>query len=293
MAEVNTQVEQGQAHGHHDHDSHVTPDGVIMPASTAWPAVLALGVMLLASGIVLDWLMSILGAVLTLAGAAGWMSAFVREESVLEPLKPNVREAAEIAVSESAIEPAPAPGGHRMYPQFVHPLSAGLKGGIIGGIVMVVIALIYGGVSGHGVWYPVDLLAAMVLPWFQGASTHTLEQFSPVAIIIGLVIHVVLAPCLGVFLGVLYTMLPRPRVIFAGIIGPLVWTGILYGFMTVLNPELYQHMQVGAIIAFTLSQVAYGLIVAIVIERSELIPVVGYGHAPPGGTMTSNAGGQP
>lgn len=295
MAEVNTQVQQdasqdqAHGHGHHDHDSHVTPDGVIMPAPTVWPAVLALGIMLVASGVVLDWLLTILGACLVLAGAMGWISAFAREESILEPLAPDVRAAAEIKPADAGIQDAPKPGLSRMYPEFVHPLSAGFKGGIVGGIVMGVIALLYGVISGHGLWYPINLLAAMVLPWYQGASPKLLDQFSLVSLVIGLMIHIIMAPCLGVFLGVLYSMLPRPRVIIAGIVGPLLWTGILYAFMTVLNPELAAHAHVGEVTAFVISQVAYGLIVAIVIERSELIPVVGYGH----GHVHAQAAGNP
>src|SRR2546430_8947283 len=51
------------------------------------------------------------------------------------------------------------PGYRVRLPEKVHPISAGVKGGIAGGLVIPLPALIYGLVSGQGIWYPVNLLA--------------------------------------------------------------------------------------------------------------------------------------
>ncbi len=56
------------------------------------------------------------------------------------------------------------PGYRVRLPEVVHPISAGVKGGIIGGLVMPLRAFLYGLSTGHGIWYPVNLLAGMVLP---------------------------------------------------------------------------------------------------------------------------------
>ena len=45
---------------------------VMMPAPTAWPFVLALGVALVFAGLLVGWAVSVLGAGLYLAGAVGW-----------------------------------------------------------------------------------------------------------------------------------------------------------------------------------------------------------------------------
>src|SRR5207244_4028942 len=81
------------------------------------------------------------------------------------------------------------PGYRARLPEAVHPLSAGVKGGIVGGLVMPVPALLYGVLSGHGIWFPVNLLAGMVVPGVGSMSTVQLEQFSLALLLTGIVIH--------------------------------------------------------------------------------------------------------
>ena len=42
-----------------------------------------------------------------------------------------------------------------------------MKGGLAGGVVMAVLAAMYGIVSRHGVWYPINLLAIGFFPALQ------------------------------------------------------------------------------------------------------------------------------
>ena len=69
------------------------------------------------------------------------------------------------------------PGYRLRMPAEVHPISAGLKGGIVGGIVMTLPALAHGLLTGHGIWYPVNLLAGMVLPCIGSLSTRSWNSF--------------------------------------------------------------------------------------------------------------------
>ena len=66
-------------------------------------------------------------------------------------------------------------------PEKVHPVSAGIKGGIVGGLLMPIPALAWGIWSGHGIWFPVNLLAGMVIPGLTDAPADQLipqlEQF--------------------------------------------------------------------------------------------------------------------
>ena len=101
------------------------------------------------------------------------------------------------------------PGYRLRLPEKVHPVSAGVKGGIVGGLVMPLPALAYGLLSGHGIWWPVNLLAGMVLPGIGRMSDDELEQFHPTLLVLGLVIHVVVSLILGLIYGVLMPTLPR------------------------------------------------------------------------------------
>jgi hypothetical protein len=64
-----------------DRSSVGTPGTVDMPAPTPWPIVLAFGAMLLFAGLVTSEAVSILGAVLTIAGAVGWFRDVLPHEA--------------------------------------------------------------------------------------------------------------------------------------------------------------------------------------------------------------------
>ena len=104
------------------------------------------------------------------------------------------------------------PGYRLRLPEKVHPISAGIKGGIVGGLVMPIPAFIYGLVSGHGIWLPINLLAGMVLPGVQDLSVEQLEKFDPTLLTVAVVIHVAISLILGTLYGVLMPTLPAiPR----------------------------------------------------------------------------------
>src|SRR5262249_17768501 len=143
------------------------PETVEMPRPTAAPLVLALGLALLAAGVPFGAGFLVAGAVVLLAGVGIWIAQ----------LLPGQGHAHEPLV-EPARQPRPVPGarggvgrlrlgmpGYRLrLPENIHPISAGVKGGLVGGLVMPLPALLWGLFSGHGLWYPVNLLAGMVLP---------------------------------------------------------------------------------------------------------------------------------
>src|SRR6185436_13546150 len=58
-----------------------TPDVVELPAPTAWPIVLAFGTTLLFAGLVTSATISVLGAVLMIAGAVGWFRDVLPHEA--------------------------------------------------------------------------------------------------------------------------------------------------------------------------------------------------------------------
>src|SRR5262249_13996489 len=152
---------------------------------------------------------------------------------VHEPLsEPAPRPAATMGAPGGVEQLRPGMPGYRLrLPQAVHPVSAGLKGGFAGGAAMPVPALLWGLFSGHGIWYPVNLLAGMALPVPPNMSPDQLElylrDFHGLLLLVALVIHVMMSAVIGLIYGVLLPTLPEvPRPIaWGGLFMPILWTG--------------------------------------------------------------------
>ena len=160
------------------------------------------------------------------------------------------------------------PGYRLRLPTEVHPISAGLKGGVLGGLLMPIPALLWGVLSGHGLWYPVNLLAGMVLPGVDRMSVAELEQFRPALLVVGVVIHSINSVVFGLIYGVLLPTLPQlPRPLaWGGLLMPLLWTALSYGLMGAVNPLLSRGVDWPWFIA---SQFVFGVVAAGVILRAK------------------------
>ena len=136
----------------------------------------------------------------------------------------------------------PGVAGYRFQlPEKIHPISAGVKGGIVGGLVMPIPALAYGLISGHGLWFPINLLAGMAVPGISGETVAQLEQFSAASLVLAIFIHATLSVTFGLLFGVVSPTLPPipgGPVVAGGVLMPLLWTGLCYGFMGIVNPLL-------------------------------------------------------
>ena len=218
------------------------PDTFEMPRPTAAPLVLALGLTLLAAGVVLGIGFVAVGAVVVIAGLSIWIGQLLPGrghvlESLVEPARPGPVTGAPGGVER--LRPG-MPGYRLRLPQDVHPVSAGLRGGLAGGVAMTIPALLWGLLSGHGLWYPVNLLAGIVLPGVGRVTVPELEQFNATLLTVALVIHVVMSVVIGLIFGVLLPTLPEvPRPIaWGGLLMPILWTGASYVAMQVVNPAL-------------------------------------------------------
>jgi hypothetical protein len=152
------------------------------------------------------------------------------------------------------------------------PVAAGLLGGVVGGLLMPAPAVVWGTLTGHGLWYPVNLLAGMIVPGMDELSQAELRQFHATWLAAGLVIHTVLSLGFGAVYGVLLPRLPDIPGAFAwgGLLLPLLWTGVSYGLMGVVNPILQERVDWPW---FIISQFVFGVVAAVVVDRSEKIPV--------------------
>jgi hypothetical protein len=205
--------------------------------------VVALGLAFALAGVALSNAILVVGAVILIIGLAGWVGQLlpgqghVHEERVEPSQRPQPVVARPGTVQELA---AGVPGYRLRLPVEVHPTSAGAWGGLVGGVLMIVPALIWGLVSGHGIWYPVNLLAGMVLPGMGGMSVAELEEFRPGLFLGAIVIHAIFCLVLGLCYGVLLPTLPEvPGAIsWGGLLMPVLWTAVSFGTMHFVNPVL-------------------------------------------------------
>ena len=256
-------------------DAPAAPDSVEMPQPTAAPLVLALGITLLAAGVALGTSFLFVGALVVVAALSIWIAQLLPgrghvHESLVEAAGPQPV----MAVPGGVEHLRPGMAGYRLrLPQDVHPVSAGLKGGIAGGAAMPLPALLWGLSSGHGLWYPVNLLAGIVLPGVGSMTVPQLEQFNASLLMVALVIHAVMSVIVGLIFGVLLPTLPAvPRSIaWGGLLMPLLWTAASYLAMRFVNPALPGRVSWPW---FLLSQLVFGITMPAVVLGGKRLPRV-------------------
>jgi len=149
------------------------PNEIEVPAHTAWPPVLAFGFALVFAGLLTSASVSVLGAVLTIAGCAGWFREVFPHEH--EEVVPVARGDVSVATARRFVERLPAaPEQLRAWlPVETYPISAGVKGGLAGSVAMAVLACAYGLLKTGSIWYPINLLAAVV---YAPSEVHQLRN---------------------------------------------------------------------------------------------------------------------
>lgn len=242
-----------------------------LPAPTGWPIVMALGICMLAAGVVTNLAFSLLGLILAIAGIRGWvLDLRPGRGHVDEPLVEAAYRTQPILPTPHKIEHLrPGMSGHRMQlPEKVHPYRAGVLGGLAGGVAMAAIALTYGAISGRGIWYPINLAAAMAIPGFDLETIAELETFSQTRLLLATFIHLLASLLVGLIYGMLLPMLPNRPVLWGGLIAPLLWTGALHSALGVLNPAMEELVSWPWFVG---SQFAFGIVAGLVVVRSEKV----------------------
>jgi len=237
---------------------------VEVPVSTPWPIVLAFGITLLFAGLVTSEAVSLLGAVVAIAGAVGWFRDVLphqRHESVQVVTEvPRIttmrREVAHMEI---------APELRRAWlPVEIYPISAGIKGGLAGSVAMAVLAMLYGILSHTSIWYPINLLAAGFFPAAMTASTAEIAAFHLRFFLIAVPIHLITSLMVGLLYGAMLPMLPRRPILLGGFIAPILWSGLIYSILGIVNPVLNQRIDW---FWFVFSQVGFGIVAGLVVSR--------------------------
>src|SRR6267143_2785993 len=244
------------------------PKTIEMPAPTSSPIVFAFGLTLLFGGLVTSASISALGAIVSIAGAVGWFSdvqPHAKHESVrvseeIPPVTTTRREVARIGLAGEL---------HRArLPVEIYPVSAGVKGGLAGSVAMAIIAMLYGLVSGNGIWYPVNLLAAGFFPAATTATTAEIGTFHLKVFLIAVSVHLITSLLVGLLYGAILPMVPRRPILLGGFVAPILWSGLIHSILGIVNPVLNRRMDW---FWFVLSQVGFGIVAGIVVSRQELV----------------------
>jgi hypothetical protein len=244
------------------------PVEIEVPASTAWPIVLAFGFTLMFAGLLTSVSVSALGIVLSVAGCVGWFrELFPRER---EETVPVVFDESRVATTRRVVERVPiAPELVRAWlPLKTYPISAGVKGGIAGAVAMAVLACAYGVLKAGSIWYPINLLAATVYAQSLKLDPAQMNAFHSDSFAIALVLHGIGSIFVGLLYGAMLPMFPRRPIVLGGLIAPVLWSGLLYSIMQLLNPLLASRINWTWFMA---SQIAFGVVAGVVVVRQERV----------------------
>ena len=244
------------------------PREIELPAATAWPLVLAFGLTCVFAGLLTSVSVSILGAVLTVAGCAGWFREVLPCEHEVAVQVSD--EELPVFTARPIVErlPLAVTQVRAWLPLKTHPISAGMKGGLAGGVAMAFCACLYGVLKAGSIWYPINLLAAAVYAEPSELGFTKLYSFHADSFAIALLLHLVVSMFVGLLYGAMLPMFARRPILLGGLVAPCLWSGLLYAIMGLLNPLLNSRIDW---LWFMVSQAAFGVAAGLVVVRSPRV----------------------
>ncbi|MCH2138563.1 MAG: hypothetical protein MK074_05885 [Phycisphaerales bacterium] len=245
----------------HDHQR------IELPAPCTGPMLCAFGITLGFAGIVTSWPVAVVGVIFALAGGVHWWRQVLPDPVEITP---------DITVHPTPIEPRPERVAklttHRAHrarvPLEIHPYSAGITGGLIGGLVMAAVALTGSWLEHGSIWFAINVMAGTAMPSIGDMSTEGLLAYDASAMMTAGTMQLVLCLFIGLLYGVIMPLLPRWPVVWGTLIIPAVWCGLMLAAMSVVNPALETHIDWTWFIG---AQVAFGLVCSVWVVRAEKI----------------------
>jgi hypothetical protein len=248
-----------------DHQGHngISEEVVQLPAPTAFPIVLALGLTFALAGLVTNVGISILGGVLIIAGCVGWFrQVWPHAHHIAVPVKVQKFHFATVRTKVAHIQ---IDESHRArLPVHTPSVMAGVKGGIAGGAAMIVPATLYSLIAYHSLWYAVNLLGGAGVAGWSNPTLAEITHFRLSALITAIIIHAAGSLLIGLLYGAMLPMLPRHPILLGGIIAPVLWTGVLHSALPLINPFLADRIDWWW---FVVSQVTFGLVAGWVVSK--------------------------
>jgi hypothetical protein len=248
-----------------DHQGHngISEEVVQLPAPTAFPIVLALGLTFALAGLVTNAGISMLGGVLIIAGCVGWFrQVWPHAHHIAVPVKVQKFHFATVRTKVAHIQ---IDESHRArLPVHTPSVMAGVKGGIAGGAAMIVPATLYSLIAYHSLWYAVNLLGGAGVAGWSNPTLAEITHFRLSALITAIIIHAAGSLLIGLLYGAMLPMLPRHPILLGGIIAPVLWTGVLHSALPLINPFLADRIDWWW---FVVSQVTFGLVAGWVVSK--------------------------
>jgi hypothetical protein len=241
----------------------ISEEVVQLPAPTAFPIVLALGLTFALAGLVTNVGISMLGGVLIVAGCVGWFrQVWPHAHHIAVPVKVQKFHYATVRTKVAHIQ---IDESHRArLPVHTPSVMAGVKGGIAGGAAMIVPAVLYSLIAYHSLWYAVNLLGGAGVAGWSNPTLAEITHFRLSALIAATIIHVAGSLLIGLLYGAMLPMLPRHPILLGGIIAPVLWTGVLHSALPLINPYLADRIDWWW---FVVSQVTFGLVAGWVVSK--------------------------
>src|SRR5262249_18288774 len=117
-------------------------------------------------------------------------------------------------------------------------------------------------------WSPISLVAAGTMASLAAATPEELARFHAPALVVATIVHAVMSLLVGLLYAVLLPMVPRRPILFGGVVVPLLWTGLIWAQLRIVNPMLNARIDWPWFIA---SQLAFGSAAGLVVSRREKI----------------------
>ena len=134
---------------------------------------------------------------------------------------------------------------------------------------MAVLACAYGLIKAGSLWYPINLLAASVYTQSLKLGPAELHSFHADSFGIALLIHALVSAAVGLLYGAMLPMFARRPILLGGLIGPVLWSALIYSMLSLLNPMLEQRIDW---LWFMASQAAFGMVAGLVVVRQPRVP---------------------
>jgi ABC-type microcin C transport system permease subunit YejE len=131
---------------------------------------------------------------------------------------------------------------------------------------MAVLACTYGVLKAGSIWYPINLLAASVYAQSLKLGPAQLYAFHADSFAIALGLHAFVSVIVGVLYGAMLPMFARRPILLGGLIAPVLWSGLIYAMLGLLNPLLESQIDWYWFVA---SQVGFGLVAGLVVVRQS------------------------